>query len=216
MNDFKKNIQAEVEGIKQVYESSDIYVRENHSNGECRVYSIKNGEKINDSGVRMFLANIEDESDRISYKILSLQGEGLKMINEQEDKFSLYKFGSIFQALSGERLLEYTMITKSQIDKLIDQYRLEKSLMKYFELEKVTVYGLDAYVGKYLEQGRVKQEELFGNVFSRVGLTSINDQRRQVIIDNKCLQVFESQSQTLKFTAKAVEHIIEKDRNRGK
>lgn len=216
MNDLKKSIQVEVEGIKQVYESRDIYVRENHSNGERMVYSIKNGEKINDSEIRVFLANIEDESDRISYKILSLPGEGLKMINEQKDEFSLYKFGSIFQALSGEELSPYAMITKSQIDKLIEQYRLEKSLMKYFELEKVNIYGLDAYVGKYLEEGRVKQEEVFGNVFSRVGLEGINNQRGQVIINNECLQDFESQSHTLKFTAKALEHIIEKDRNRGK
>lgn len=187
MNNFKKSMQVEVEGITEVYEIGDIYLRENHSTGECMAYSFENGEKINDSEVRMFLANIEDESDRISYKILSLPGGRLKMINEKEDEFSLYKFESIFRALSGERLPTYTMVTKSQIDKLIDQYRVEKSLMKYFELEKVTVYGLDAYVGKYLEQGKVKQEELFGNVFSRVDLTSINDQRRQVIIDNKCL-----------------------------
>lgn len=215
MNNFKKSMQVEVEGITEVYEIGDIYLRENHSTGECMAYSFENGEKINDSEVRMFLANIEDESDRISYKILSLPGGRLKMINEQEDEFSLYKFESIFRALSGERLPAYTMVTKSQIDKLIDQYRVEKSLMKYFELEKVTVYGLDAYVGKYLEQGKVKQEELFGNVFSRVDLTSINDQRRQVIIDNKCLQDFKSQTRTLKFTAKAVEYIIEKD-SRGK
>lgn len=215
MNNFKKSMQVEVEGITEVYEIGDIYLRENHSTGECMAYSFENGEKINDSEVRMFLANIEDESDRISYKILSLPGGRLKMINEKEDEFSLYKFESIFRALSGERLPAYTMVTKSQIDKLIDQYRVEKSLMKYFELEKVTVYGLDAYVGKYLEQGKVKQEELFGNVFSRVDLTSINDQRRQVIIDNKCLQDFKSQTRTLKFTAKAVEYIIEKD-SRGK
>lgn len=215
MNDFKKSMQVKVEGITEVYEIGNIYLRENHSTGECMAYSFENSEEINDSEVRMFLANIEDESDRISYKILFLPGEDLKRINEQEDEFSLYKFGSIFQALSGEELPSYTMITKSQIDEIIDQYRLEKSLMKYFELDKVTVYGFDAYVGKYLEQGKVKQEELFGNVFSRVDLKCIKDQRRQLIIDNKCLQDFESQTHTLKFTAKAIEHIIEKD-SRGR
>lgn len=216
MNDFKNSIQVRIEGINKVYEIRDVYLRENHNTGECMAYSTKNSEKVDDTSIEVFLANIEDESDIISYKILCLPGGRSKRINEQKDEFNLYNFGNVFEALSGESLSSYDKITKSQIDKLIERYRSEKPLMKYFELEMVTFFGEDAYIGKYLEQGRRGEEELFGNVLSKIDLENIKNQKSQVIITNEHLQDFKLQDCTLKFTARALQNIIEKDKNRGK
>lgn len=221
MNNFKKSIQAEVEGIKEVYESRNIYLRENNNTGKCMSYFEKNIEKEDDTSVRVFLANIEDESDIISYKTLALPGGRIRYFNEQKDEFYLYTFENVFQALSGEVLSPHAMITKRQIDKLIEQYRSEKALMKYVELKRITVNGLDAYIGKYIEQGRFKKEELFaGNVLSRFGLVEyiedINNQEGQVIATTRYFRNFRPQYYGLKFTTKALQNIIEKDKNRGK
>lgn len=218
MNDFKNSIQVKVEGINKVYEIRDVYLRENHNTGECMAYSKKGIEKVDDTSIKVFLANIEDESDIISYKTLALPGGRIRYFNEQKDEFNLYSFKNVFEALSGESPSTYDKMTKNQINKLIEQYRSERALMKYVELGRITVNGLDAYIGKYIEQGRLKKEELFGgNVLSRFGLVEdINNLEGQAIATTRYFQNFRPQYYGLKFTPKALQNIIEKDKNRGK
>ena len=84
MNSFMEGIQTKVEGIKEVYECGNILIKEDIDTRMCKAYNMQNGEKINNEEIRVFLANIEDERDIISYKILFLPGGRYKKINEQE------------------------------------------------------------------------------------------------------------------------------------
>lgn len=66
-----------------IYECGNILIKEDIDTEMCKAYYMQNGEKINNEEIRVFLANIEDERDIISYKILFLPGGRCKKINEQ-------------------------------------------------------------------------------------------------------------------------------------
>lgn len=212
MNSFMERIQTKVEGIKDVYECGNILIKEDIDIGMCKAYNMQNGEKINNEKIRVFFANIEDERDIISYKILFLPGGRCKKINEQEMS-SLYTFCSLSHALSGEDISRYAMVTKDKVNELIRLYQSQKQFMKYIELEKVRINGNVAYIGKYIENGVVKQEELFGNVISNIDINNIAEAK--VIANNSCLQDFKSENNSLKFTTRALQTIVDRNREHG-
>lgn len=212
MNSFMEGIQTKVEGIKEVYECGNILIKEDIDTRMCKAYNMQNGEKINNEEIRVFLANIEDERDIISYKILFLPGGRCKKINEQE-RSSLYTFCSLSRALSGEDISRYAIVTKDKVNELIRLYQSQKQFMKYIELEKVRINANVAYIGKYIENGVVKQEELFGNVISNIDINNIAEAK--VLANNSYLQDFKSENNSLKFTTRALQTIVDRNREHG-
>lgn len=210
-NEFFSRVQTKVEGIKEVYKCSDILIKEDIDTGICKAYSMQNGKKINNEEIRIFLANIEDERDIISYKMLFLPGGRCKNINEQE-RSSLYTFCSLSYALSGEDVSSYAMVTKDKVNDLIRLYQSQKQFMKYIELEKVRINGNVAYIGKYIKNGVVKQEELFGNVISNIDINNIAEAK--VLANNRCLQDFKSENNSLTFTTRALQTIVDRERKK--
>lgn len=210
-NEFFSRVQTKVEGIKEVYECSNILIKEDIDTRICKAYSMQNGEKINNEEIRVFLANIEDERDIISYKMLFLPGGRCKKINEQEGS-SLYTFCSLSYALSGENISRYAMVTRDKINELIRLYQSQRQFMKYIELKKVTTNENVAYIGKYIKNGVINQEELFGNVISNIDINNIVESK--VIADNSCLQDFKSENNSLKFTTRALQTIVDRKREK--
>ncbi len=210
-NEFFSRVQTKVEGIKEVYKCSDILIKEDIDTGICKAYSMQNGEKINNEEIRVFLANIEDEKDIISYKMLFLPGGRCKKINEQE-RSSLYTFCSLSYALSGEDVSRYAMVTKDKVNELIKSYQSQKQFMKYIELEKLRINGNVAYIGKYIKNGVINQEELFGNVISNIDINNITE--AELLANNSCLQDFKSENNSLKFTTRALQTIVDRKREK--
>lgn len=212
MNSFMEGIQTKVEGIKEVYECGNILIKEDIDTRMCKAYNMQNGEKINNEEIRVFLANIEDERDIISYKILFLPGGRYKKINDTR-RSSLYTFCSLSRALSGEDISRYAIVTKDKVNELIRLYQSQKQFMKYIELEKVRINANVAYIGKYIENGVVKQEELFGNVIPNIDINNIAEAK--VLANNSYLQDFKSENNSLKFTTRALQTIVDRNREHG-
>lgn len=210
MNSFMERIQTKVEGIKNVYECASILIKEDTNTGICKAYYSQKVEKINNNEIKEILTNIEDDRDMISYKILFLPAGRVKRINEQEGSY-LYTFCSLTRAISGEYLFGGEIVTKDKINELISLYQSQKQSMKYTNLKQVRIKGKVTYIGEYIENGVIKSEELFGNVISNVDINNIEESK--VIVDNSYLQDFKSENNSLKFTTKAIQTII--DRNRA-
>lgn len=85
--------------------------------------------------------------------------------------------------------------------------------MKYIELEKVRINANVAYIGKYIENGVVKQEELFGNVIPNIDINNIAEAK--VLANNSYLQDFKSENNSLKFTTRALQTIVDRNREHG-
>lgn len=214
INSFKKRIQAKIKGAEKRYEIRDVFIQENNNTGICKAYIRRETEKISNSEYKRILVNIDDEKDVITYKGIVLPGGRCRKINEQADRFSLYNFGSMFQALHGEEKTLYMMTTKQEIDELISLYEEQKQSMKYYKLEEANYKGKVIYIGTYLEEGKVVEEELFGNsISSEIGWEQLNNERRNLIIDSRCIQDFRQQKYNLNFTKDALQNIVERYRN---
>lgn len=217
MNNLKERIRTKVEGIKEIYDCSSILIKEDINTGICMAYSTRGYKKLNEQETEMFHTNIEDESDVISYKILFLPEGRIKKINEQKDEFNLYEFRSLFHALFGEDISPYANISKNKINELVELYQSQKQFMKYIELGKVRHNEKVSYIGKYLENGVIKQKELYGNVFSDINLEDINKRLEfKTLLENSYLQDFESENNSLKFTISALRNVIDRDREEGR
>lgn len=219
MNSFKERIQTKVKGIGETYECGDILIREDANTGICRAYSqstkdVIKTDVISNAEIREIIPNIEDERDSISYRVLGLPAGRCKAINDQTDEFSLYRFQSVFYALSGKQIPCYERVTKDTIRKLIYQYCSKKQLMKYFKLERLYFKKDACYIGKYIEDGEIKYEELCGNVLSRFNYEDYGIELKKPIVTNACLENFGERKATLKFTNKALQEIIEQDREK--
>lgn len=213
INSFKKGIQAKIKGAEKRYEVKDIFIKEDNNTGICGAYIRGETEKISIAEYRRILVNIEDEKDIITYKVIALPGGRCRTINEQANKFSLYSFGSMFQVLYGEEKTPYMMTTKQEIDELISLYEAQKQSMKYYRLEEVNCKGKVIYIGTYSEEGKIVEEELFGNALSEITWEQLDKQRRKVIVDSSCLQDFIRQRYNLNFTKDALQNIVERNRD---
>lgn len=219
MNSFMERIQTKVEGIGKTYECGDILIREDANTGICRAYSQSTEDAIrtdiiSNTEIRKFIPNIEDEKDFISYRCLVLPGGRCKVINDQSEQFSLYQLTSVIYALSGNKCPFYERVTKDYIEELIRQYESQRELMKYFKLERLYFKKDACYIGKYIEDGEIKYEELCGNVLSRFRYEDYGILLKKSIVDNECLKDFEEYKVTLEFTDKALQKIIEQDREK--
>ncbi len=218
-NSFMERIQTKVKGIGETYECGDILIREDINTGICRAYSkskkdVIKTDVISNVEIRKFIPNIEDKNDSVSYRALALPGGRCKVINDQKEQFSLYRFPSVFYALSGKSLPYYEIVTKDTIRELINQYQSQKGLMKYFWLERLYFKKDACYIGKYVDGGEIKYEELSGNVLSRFRYEDYGRELKKVIVDNGCLEDFGEYKTTLKFTNKALQEIIKQDREK--
>lgn len=218
---FMDRIQVKVKGIGETYECGDILIREDINTGECRAYSrntkdVFQTDVISSTEIREFIPNIEDKTDVISYRALALPGGRCRAINDQKDQFNLYRLQSVFYALSGKSLQHHEIVTKDFIKELISQYQAQKELMKYFKLEKLYFNKEACYIGKYKEGEKIKYEELFGNLLpSEFRYEDYGIESKETVVTDECLENFgERKKSALKFTPKALQEIIEQDRNK--
>lgn len=218
-NSFMERIKTKVKGLGETYECGDILIREDINTGICRAYSkdtkdVIKTDLISSAEIREFIPNIEDKSDVISYRALALPGGRCRAINDQTNQFNLYRFQSVFYALSGKSLPKYERVTKDFIKELISQYQSQKELMKYFGLERLYFNKDACYIGKYVDGGEIKYEELSGNVFSKFRYEDYGRELKKVIVDSEDLENFGEHKTTLRFTNKALQEIIEQDREK--
>lgn len=218
-HEFFSRIKTKVKGIGKTYECRDILIREDINTGICKAYSKSTGdvirtEVISNAEIRKFIPNIEDENDSISYRCLGLPGGRCKVINDQREEFSLYRLSTVIYALLGNKIPFYEIVTKDSIEELICQYQAEKELMKYFKLERLYFKKDACYIGKYIEDGEIMYEELCGNILSRFRYEDYRRELKKTIVTNECLKDFGEYKTTLKFTDKAVQKIIEQDREK--
>lgn len=219
LNSFTEKIKEKVKGIGETYECGDILIREDINTGICRAYSrgtkdVIETNVISNSEIRKRIPNIEYEKDTISYKILVLPGGRIKVINDKADQYSLYRFNSVFYALSGKQMQFYERVSKDTIMEVMNQYSLEKQLMKYFKLERLYFKKDACYIGKYLENGKIKYEELCGNVLSKINYEDYGIELKKTVASSEFLKDFGQHKTTLKFTNQALQNIIEQDRER--
>lgn len=219
INSFRERILTKVKGIGDTYECGDILIREDVDTGICRAYSrgtkdVIKTDVISNAEIRKFIPNIEDKNDLVSYRVLALPGGRCKVINDQKEQFSLYRFQSMFYALSGKSLSYYERVTKNTIKELISQYQSQKGLMKYFLLERLYFKEDACYIGKYVDEGEIKYEELSGNVPSGFKYEDYGRRLKKVVVNNGGLEDFGDRKITLKFTNKALQEIIEQDREK--
>lgn len=218
-NEFFNRIQTKVKGIGENYECGDILIREDINTGICRAYSknakdIIKTDTISNAEIRKFIPNIEDEKDTIAYRVLALPAGRCKVINDQTDQFNLYRFQSVFYALSGKQINFYERITKDSIEELIRQYQSQKELMKYFKLERLYFKKDACYIGKYIEDGEIKYEELCGDVLSKFNYEDYGIELKKTVATSESLKDFGQHKTTLRFTVQAVQEIIKQDRER--
>lgn len=218
-SEFFNRIKTKVQGVGETYECGDILIREDANTGICRAYSrrtedVIRTDVISNVEIRKFISNIEDEKDSISYRCLALPGGRCKVINDQREQFSLYRLPSVIYALSGNNISFYERVTKDYIEELIHQYQSQKELMKYFKLERLYLKKDACYIGKYIEDGEIKYEELCGNVLSKFRYEDYGIGLKKSVVTNECLKDFGEHKTTLKFTARALQEIIERDREK--
>lgn len=219
MNGFMKRIQTKVKGIGETYECGDILIREDVNTGICRAYSrgtkdVIKTDVISIAEIREWIPNIENENDTISYRALALPGGRCRAINDQTDQFNLYQFQSVFYALTGKQISFCERVTKDTIKELINQYCSEKQLMKYFKLERLYFKKDACYIGKYMEEGEIKYEELCGNVLSKFNYEDYGIELKKTVASSESLKDFGQHKTTLKFTNQALQKIIEQDRQK--
>lgn len=66
----------------------------------------------------------------------------------------------------------------------------------------------------YVDGGEIKYEELSGNVFSKFRYEDYGRELKKVIVDSEDLENFGEHKTTLRFTNKALQEIIEQDREK--
>ncbi len=218
-NEFFNRIKTKVKGIGETYECGDILIREDINTGICRAYSrstkdVIRTDVISNAEIREWIPNIEDENDTISYKALALPGGRTRVINNQADQFNLYRLQAVSYALLGKQISPYERVTKDTIKELMDKYDAEKQLMKYFELERLYFKQDACYIGKYMEEGKIKYEELCGNVLSKFNYEDYGIELKKTVVSTNSIEDFGQHKATLRFTNQALQKVIEQDRKR--
>lgn len=218
-NEFFNRIKTKVKGVGETYECGDILIREDIDTGICRAYSrgtkdVIRTDVISNAEIRNWIPNIEDENDVISYKALALPGGRTRVINDQAEQFSLYRFQALSYALSGKWIHFYERVTKDAIKELMDKYASEKQLMKYFKLERLYFKQDACYIGKYMEEGEIKYEELCGNVLSKFNYEDYRIEWKKTVASTESIEDFGHYKASLKFTNQALQEIIEQDREK--
>lgn len=219
MNNFLKSIRTKVKGIESMHQCGDILIKEDIRTGECVAYSRENTKKkrklIDISEVEISVPNINDSTDYVSYRVLSLPGGRCRVINNQSDKFSLHSLQDICYGVSGEEILPSAMLDEQTIQEYIRRYQDQKQLMRYVELAKVKHNGQTAYIGTYVEKDECKYEELFGNVLLGIDMEDIDGQiREKEMLAQRMYDFGSRKCSSIGFTKKALQNIAQRDRER--
>lgn len=206
MGFFKKGMKVKTDETLGKYFCKDILIREEIETGECSIYQ-KSGKKLNEDTWECIVEakNMEDESDRIQYKVQRLPGGRTKTCNPRSHLYTLYPFSTLHYAMFGESLLGSQLLDKEKIEQVVEEYKVHKQEAKYHTLFRTVRNGKIAYIGES-DEGKVVVQSLENKEFEGEGTRKIES--------NSSLEGLgesRQKARCLNFTEKAMQRISKQD-----